>query len=76
MILTYPLLGRTIVIDVGKTFLPAALEWFPRYGMRRIDAVLITHAHADGENSGLGGLIERALLTVNGLCPNSYEWFR
>lgn len=39
---------RTIVIDVGKTFLPAALEWFPKYGLRRIDAVLITHAHADG----------------------------
>ena len=39
---------RTIVIDVGKSFLPAATEWFPKYGLRRIDAVLITHAHADG----------------------------
>lgn len=37
------------VVDVGKTFLPAAQEWFPKYGYRRIDAVLITHAHADGK---------------------------
>jgi hypothetical protein len=40
--------GRTIVIDVGKNFQAAAVEWFPKYGLRRIDAVLITHAHADG----------------------------
>ena len=24
------------------------MEWFPKYGLRKIDAVLITHAHADG----------------------------
>ncbi len=41
-------LFRTIVIDVGKSFQTAAVEWFPKYGLRRIDAVLITHAHADG----------------------------
>ncbi|OCH96706.1 hypothetical protein OBBRIDRAFT_787275 [Obba rivulosa] len=40
----------TIVIDVGKTFQPAAVEWFPKHGLRRIDAVLITHAHADAMN--------------------------
>jgi hypothetical protein len=39
---------RAIVIDVGKNFQAAAVEWFPKYGLRRIDAVLITHAHADG----------------------------
>ncbi|KAG8748051.1 hypothetical protein FRC10_009803 [Ceratobasidium sp. 414] len=39
---------RVIVIDVGKTFLPAAHDLFPRYGLRRIDAVLLTHPHADG----------------------------
>jgi ribonuclease BN (tRNA processing enzyme) len=39
---------RTVVIDVGKNFQAAAVEWFPKYGLRRIDAVLITHAHADG----------------------------
>lgn len=44
-----PILNSTIVIDVGKNFQAAALEWFPRYGLRKIDAVLITHDHADGE---------------------------
>lgn len=33
---------------MGKNFLAAATEWFPKYGLREIDAVLITHAHADG----------------------------
>ncbi|PIL26300.1 hypothetical protein GSI_12056 [Ganoderma sinense ZZ0214-1] len=41
---------KTIVIDVGKSFLPAATEWFPKYGLRHIDAVLLTHAHADAMN--------------------------
>ncbi|TRM66020.1 beta-lactamase-like protein [Schizophyllum amplum] len=40
----------TIVIDAGKTFQAAAIEWFPKYGLRRIDALLITHAHADAMN--------------------------
>jgi len=40
----------TIVIDVGKTFMASALEWFPKYNLRKIDAVLITHAHADAVN--------------------------
>ena len=44
-----PVTRRTIVIDAGKTFQAAAVEWFPKYGLRKIDAVLITHAHADGE---------------------------
>ncbi|GJE87715.1 MBL fold metallo-hydrolase [Phanerochaete sordida] len=41
---------RTIIIDVGKSFQASAIEWFPKYGLRRIDAVLITHAHADAMN--------------------------
>lgn len=41
-------INRTIVIDVGKDFRGAALEWFPKHGMRRIDAILLTHDHADG----------------------------
>ncbi|KAL1740777.1 beta-lactamase-like protein [Schizophyllum fasciatum] len=40
----------TIVIDAGKTFQAAAIEWFPKYGLRQIDALLITHAHADAMN--------------------------
>lgn len=41
---------RTLVIDAGKNFQAAALEWFPKYGLRKIDAVLITHSHADGKS--------------------------
>ncbi|KAF7340019.1 Lactamase-B domain-containing protein [Mycena venus] len=40
----------TVLIDCGKNFQAAALEWFPKYGLRQIDAVLITHAHADAIN--------------------------
>ncbi|KAJ7462793.1 beta-lactamase-like protein [Mycena galericulata] len=41
---------NTVLIDCGKNFQAAALEWFPKFGLRRIDAVLITHAHADAVN--------------------------
>jgi phosphoribosyl 1,2-cyclic phosphodiesterase len=36
-----------IQIDVCKTFLPAVLRWFPYYGVRTLDSVLITHEHSD-----------------------------
>ncbi|KAG2368770.1 beta-lactamase-like protein [Suillus spraguei] len=55
----------TVVIDVGKNFQAAAVEWFPKYGLREIDAVIITHAHADAMNGlddlrgwTLGGAIQ------------------
>ncbi|KIK71381.1 hypothetical protein GYMLUDRAFT_33540 [Collybiopsis luxurians FD-317 M1] len=40
----------TIVIDSGKTFQAATVEWFPKHGLRKIDALLITHPHADAMN--------------------------
>ncbi|CEL52305.1 Putative hydrolase C777,06c OS=Schizosaccharomyces pombe (strain 972 / ATCC 24843) GN=SPCC777.06c PE=4 SV=1 [Rhizoctonia solani AG-1 IB] len=42
--------SKVIVIDVGKTFLSAAYDLFPRYGLRQIDAVILTHPHADAVN--------------------------
>ena len=36
-----------IVIDVGKTFREAALRWFPDNGINSLDAVILTHEHAD-----------------------------
>lgn len=36
-----------LLVDVGKTFYHAALEWFPRHGIETVDAVLLTHSHAD-----------------------------
>ncbi|KAJ3181117.1 hypothetical protein HDU85_003822 [Gaertneriomyces sp. JEL0708] len=38
---------RNILIDVGKTFYESALTWFVHHRLRRIDAVLLTHGHAD-----------------------------
>jgi len=43
---------RNVIIDVGKFFWEAALEWFVRYRVPTIDAVLLTHAHSDA----VGGL--------------------
>jgi phosphoribosyl 1,2-cyclic phosphodiesterase len=41
-----------IVIDTGKSFYEASMEWFPKFGVTNLDAVVITHAHADA----IGGL--------------------
>lgn len=38
---------RNVLVDCGKTFYEAALAWCPKYKMRRIDGVLLTHGHAD-----------------------------
>ncbi|KAL2652407.1 hypothetical protein R1flu_020535 [Riccia fluitans] len=43
---------RNILIDAGKFFYHSALQWFPHYGVRDLDAVVITHSHADA----VGGL--------------------
>ncbi|XP_047051402.1 putative hydrolase C777.06c [Lolium rigidum] len=41
-----------ILIDAGKFFYHSAIQWFPAFGLRAIDAVIITHSHADA----IGGL--------------------
>ncbi len=38
---------RNIIIDTGKTFWQSALDLFPVHGVRKIDAIVLTHAHAD-----------------------------
>ncbi|KAL1410241.1 hypothetical protein Q8F55_004246 [Vanrija albida] len=48
---------RNVVVDVGKTFREQSCKLFPRWGIKRIDAVLITHGHADAYN-GLDDLRE------------------
>ncbi|CAG8547210.1 7140_t:CDS:2 [Racocetra persica] len=40
--------NRNIVIDCGKTFY--ALKWWPYYELRQIDALILTHPHADAIN--------------------------
>eukprot|EP00898_Chlorokybus_atmophyticus_P007475 jgi/Chlat1/7729/Chrsp66S00567 len=39
--------AKHIQIDCGKTFREAMLRWFPRYGVPSLDALLLTHEHAD-----------------------------
>ena len=43
---------RNIVIDCGKTFYESAMTWFVQYGYQRIDAVILTHGHADAMMGG------------------------
>jgi phage baseplate assembly protein W len=69
--LSHPLC-RTIVIDSGKNFQAAALEWFPKYGLRKIDALLITHPHADGEPFILLSIFSSTRDVANRWF--SYEW--
>ncbi|MES1913601.1 MAG: hypothetical protein MHM6MM_005784, partial [Cercozoa sp. M6MM] len=36
-----------VILDAGKMFRNAAITWLPLYGCTRVDAVLLTHSHAD-----------------------------
>ncbi len=36
-----------IVVDAGKFFYESAIKWFPHHSIRSVDAVLLTHSHAD-----------------------------
>jgi len=38
---------RVAIIDVGKTFREGVIRWFPEHKVRRVDAIVITHGHAD-----------------------------
>jgi len=59
---------RNILIDVGKSFCEAAREHFPKHRIRKLDAVLLTHPHADAVNGlddlrawTLGGAIQASI---------------
>ncbi|CAN0271964.1 unnamed protein product, partial [Ectocarpus fasciculatus] len=38
---------KNIIIDVGKTFRESIIRWFPRHNVSSVDAILISHGHAD-----------------------------
>eukprot|EP00977_Amphora_coffeiformis_P012292 scaffold3038_cov163-Amphora_coffeaeformis.AAC.7 len=38
---------KHIIIDVGKTFRESSLRFFPEYDINSLDAVILTHEHAD-----------------------------
>ncbi|RWR78089.1 putative hydrolase isoform X1 [Cinnamomum micranthum f. kanehirae] len=54
-----------ILVDAGKFFYHSALHWFPIFGVREIDAVIITHSHADA----IGGFRQ----TMPFLLPPSFS---
>lgn len=35
-------IGRTILIDCGKTFRESVFKWFPQQNITRIDALILT----------------------------------
>jgi len=39
--------GFNVVVDVGKTFHSSACDFFPQHGVLGVDAVVLTHEHAD-----------------------------
>ncbi|KAG0005458.1 hypothetical protein BGZ79_004682 [Entomortierella chlamydospora] len=41
---------RNILIDCGKSFYESARQWFPKHNLHFIDALVITHGHADAIN--------------------------
>lgn len=38
---------KNVIIDVGKTFRETAIRWFPSKKVHFLDAVILTHEHAD-----------------------------
>ncbi|KAF9110409.1 hypothetical protein BGX27_006368 [Mortierella sp. AM989] len=59
---------RNILIDCGKSFYESARQWFPKHNIRHIDALVITHGHADAF-FGLDDL--RAWCLIDKECPFS-----
>jgi len=39
--------NKYVQIDAGKTFREAMIRWYPRFGVSSLDAVVLTHDHAD-----------------------------
>ena len=39
--------NKNIIIDAGKTFRESILRWFPKYEVSSVDAIILTHGHAD-----------------------------
>ncbi|KAI9097028.1 beta-lactamase-like protein [Phlyctochytrium arcticum] len=60
---------RTILIDCGKTFYESALYTFLAHSLRQIDAVILTHGHADA----MLGLDDLRMWTIGGGVQSSID---
>lgn len=58
-----------ILIDCGPTFYSSAIQHFREHGLRTIDAVLLTHAHADA----MLGLDNLRAWTLGGVIQESVD---
>lgn len=56
---------RNILIDAGKFFYQSAIDLFPKFSVHTLDAVVLTHAHADAA----GGLDDLRDWTNNNRQP-------
>ena len=55
-----------VLLDAGKFFYQSAIDWFPKYQVRTLDAVVLTHTHADAA----GGLDDLRDWTNNNRQPS------
>ncbi len=65
---------KNVIIDVGKTFREGALRWMPYHGIYHLDAVVITHEHADafmGMDDLRGFQIARHMISSDGTSSSS-----
>mmetsp|Transcript_3128 Transcript_3128/g.4831 ORF Transcript_3128/g.4831 Transcript_3128/m.4831 type:complete len:186 (-) Transcript_3128:571-1128(-) len=57
---------KNIVVDMGKTFRESVVRWFPANHVTHVDAVVLTHGHADA----IFGLDDvRSIQNVDGAEP-------
>lgn len=66
--------ARHVQIDVGKSWREAAVRWFPRHRIRRIDGVLLTHEHADA-SLGLDDLRSLQIYSAPGTASSAIPVF-
>jgi phosphoribosyl 1,2-cyclic phosphodiesterase len=60
---------KNILVDCGKTFYESALLTFTQHKLRQIDAVILTHSHADA----ILGLDDLRQWTMNGRVQSSVD---
>ena len=61
-------IARHVQIDCGKGFWESALQWYPHHKIDLLDALLLTHAHAD-QMGGLDDLRDITLRMTKGPLP-------